>query len=126
MAEHIWQTEIDKDTPRQILEQVVVEVARTSDPNVQRKAGEAKAEINRRDQEFRRTLLHDELNGRSTINTAHIRALDRLNKEQITATENLNQKQLRIATASAWAAGFAASAAIALVVFNAIALFVKN
>ena len=123
MAAPIWQTEIDKDTPREILEQVVVVAARTSDPNVQRKAGEAKAEINRRDQEFRRNLLDDELNGRRKINTDHISALDRLNKEQITATENLNQKQLRIATASAWAAGFAAVAAIALAFLNAMKLW---
>ena len=123
MAVPIWQTKIDKDTPREILEQLLGKVARTSDQNVERKAGEAKAEIIRRDQEFRRTLLRDELNGRSKINADHIRALDRLNKEQITATENLNQKQSQIATASAWAAGFAALAAIALAVFNAIKLW---
>ena len=82
------------------------------------RAAHARAESARCDEQFRTDLLMAELNGRSTINTDHIKALAGLNDKQIAATKNLNDAQLRIAKASAWAAGFAAAAAIGTLLFN--------
>lgn len=122
MAQNFWEIPVDKDTPREMLERMIASAEHTSDWNIVKKLGEAKAEIVRRDREYEKQLKIDELNGLSQIHEKQAKSLRRIVEQQISATNESTSAHLRVATMSANAAKWAAIAAIVIAILTATGL----
>ena len=115
MARPPYETPIDRDSTREHLELCIIDAARNSDPNRQRAAARAQAELSRRDREDQRELLE-------------LQRGERLEAQQF--QEAHTKKQLEVADQQAtsarramWAAWVAAGAAICLLFLTATQIF---
>ncbi len=126
MPRNVWEIPIDADTPREDLELCAIAAERTSDPNIQRVAAQARAELWRREQQAWIERLNAERKERVQAQrfqeaqiTRQIEAQENLMGQQIEVAKeqgNAANKQVRIGWLSAGAAFLAAIAAIALAV----------
>lgn len=115
---NIWETEIDQDTPDDLLELCALSADRTSDVNVQRKASEAKAELKRRDREYERTQWQErfEAEGEEWRERFNAESKERVKAQQFQEAQaekqlKISSEHLRVTKIATIASGLAAFAA---------------
>ena len=107
---HMYQLEVNAETEEALLYQCVSGARLSSDPNLQKKGGEAQAELERRERAYKRKRFNLESEERVKAQKFQ----EAQTNKQLSSTEKLGEKQLRIAKFSAFAAGASAVAALVL------------
>ena len=107
MPRNVWKIEINSETPREDLELCAIAAERTSDPNVQRAAARARAELWRREQQAWKERFDAESKERVKAQRFQEAQIIR----QIGAQEKLMGQQIEVAKKQAETAEGAAQAA---------------
>ena len=123
MPRNVWEIPINSETSRENLELCLIEAERTSDPNVQKAAARAKAEIERREQQKQ----DERFNAESKERVKALRVQEKLVDRQIDAQEKWMVQQLQVAKDQAktargaeQAAKWSAVATVAIAILTAI------
>lgn len=87
------------------------------------KAAHAKAELERQASELQARRDVNQRKFEERLIEQKIEASERITSMQVDAAEHITQKQLSVARASAWAACFAALAAMALTILSGLQLY---
>ena len=116
MPRNVWEIEINSETSREDLERCSIAAEHTSDPNVQRVAAKARAELWRREQE----VWAARFNAQSEERIHAQRFQEGQITRQLEAQKNLTAQQTEIAKEQAKAARVSAGATSVLVILTAI------
>ena len=118
MSSNLWKETIDENTSDAKLHQIIQAATRTSDVNYGRAAGQAKAELARREQKQRMDELLVQINAQKQLVEAQIQATRLLSDQQAKDAREHAAGQMRISKLSAVAAWGAAIAAFLTLLFN--------
>ncbi len=123
---HMWKLEVNGETEEALLYQCLSEAKLSSDTNLQRKAGEAQTELDRREQEKQKEQFVLENKERVKAQKFQKALADEqlviadkqleIAGKQLSLSEKLGEKQITVAWLAAIAAGASAVAAIVLAV----------
>ena len=110
-----WKIEINEDTPEDELELCALSADRTSDPNTQKVASQAKVELKRRDRKYERDQWTQRFNAESE---ERVKA-QKFQEGQTNKQLEIASKHLRVTWIATAAAAFSAIAAVTLVYLTA-------